>query len=348
MEIMAMLKKPFSSAKLRWIKLAEHGYKGFDRFRLFFDMTYCEWRFHTRYFEYFWFNYMNRKNRDRKNFLLFYHQSVGYRLIRKGDERFALKSAQYEFLSDMIRREYIKLNEASFEEIREFSARFGKVLFKPDHGTHGNGILVYEHSEGEERLREILSEISGKAYLCEEYLTQHPEMAKLSASSVNTIRALTLNDNGKVKIIDTAVRMGAENKACDNLCNGGLAATVDVDTGIIVTAGVTSRHERYIYHPVTGEKIVGFNIPLWEELKEMVTKAAERMPDYPVRGWDIAITPDGPCIIEVNSYPGSRLNQLMDQKPKGKEIIEYINKNTTARERRKFTGARRKDKRGRQ
>lgn len=337
---------PFlSGPRTRWQQLTAHGYRGFERIRLLIDMTYCRHRFGCRQFEYFWFNFMDRKDRDRKNFLLLHHQSVGYKAVKRNKTPFVYKSQQYELFPDMIGREYIKVGDGGFEALADFVAKREKVIFKPNHGTHGNGIFTYKASEGTDRLEEIYNDICDKNYLCEDFIIQHPEMSKLSNESVNSLRVLTLNDHGNVKIIDAAVKMGADDNPFDNLSSGGLAATVDVETGIVVTKGVSSHHERFVYHPETMQKIIGFNIPMWEELKSMVTEAAKRMPDMPIRGWDIAVSENGPCIIEVNSYPGSRLNQLMDQKPKGKEIIEYINKNSTASQRRKIARARRKNKR---
>ncbi len=328
-----------------WRELTKRGYKGFEKIRLYIDMTYCRYRFKCKPFEYFWFNFMDRKDRDRKNFLLLHHQSIGYRAVKHNKTPFVYKSQQYELFPDMIGRQYIKVD--SLQALADFVAKREKVLFKPEHGTHGKGIFTYKTSEGTERLKEIFDDIYDKNYLCEDFIIQHPEMAKLSNESVNSIRVLTLNDHGNVKIIDAAVKMGADDNPFDNLSSGGLAATVDVETGIVVTKGVSSHYERFVYHPETGQKIIGFNIPMWDELKAMVTEAATRMPDMPICGWDIAISENGLCIIEVNSYPGSRLNQLMDQKPKGKEIIKYINENSTAAQRRKIARDRRNNKRRR-
>lgn len=41
-------------------------------------------------------------------------------------------------------------------------------------------------------------------------------------------------------------------------------------------------------------------IPFWEEVSEIVTKAHCLIPNLRYIGWDIAITDDGPVIIEAN------------------------------------------------
>ena len=64
------------------------------------------------------------------------------------------------------------------------------------------------------------------------------------------------------------------------------------------------KFKKYIYHPTTHEKLVGFEIPLWDLVKIEVIKAAHLIPDVQYIGWDVAITDKSPVIIEGNSYPG--------------------------------------------
>ena len=51
--------------------------------------------------------------------------------------------------------------------------------------------------------------------------------------------------------------------------------------------------------------------------------------------WDVAITNSGPEIIEINSAPGPKLMQLMDQKPKGQFFREYIKKHGARKQEKK-------------
>jgi len=57
-------------------------------------------------------------------------------------------------------------------------------------------------------------------------------------------------------------------------------------------------------HPVTGVAITGFQVPLYNEVLELVDRLARRVPAFPYIGWDIAITPSGPVVIEGNHNSG--------------------------------------------
>lgn len=47
--------------------------------------------------------------------------------------------------------------------------------------------------------------------------------------------------------------------------------------------------------------LVGFRVPYWDEAVEFVKALALVLPDTHYCGWDIAITEDGPLMIEGNS-----------------------------------------------
>ena len=57
-------------------------------------------------------------------------------------------------------------------------------------------------------------------------------------------------------------------------------------------------------HPLTGVPIVGFEVPLFAEAIEAVKAAAQRIPEVPYVGWDVAIAPDRPVLIEGNYNTG--------------------------------------------
>lgn len=318
------MKNPLSVIRHRYGKIEKFGYKGFDAFLIMLDMIYCRVRFHCFADEYFNYDFMKRKDRERKYFLLRYHQYYKLWLVKNVTGAYGKKSNQYDKLADLIARKYVSVDGVGLDGLKEFVDARDKVIFKPNHGSHGIGVFAYNKSE--DRLEEVYNEIKDKDYLCEEFIVQHPEMEKMAPGSVNTIRVITLNDHGKVSVIDTAMRMGAGDKVCDNICNGGYGATVDPKTGIVVTIGSDIERNTCIHHPSSGQKIIGFNVPHWDKVIALAHEAALRIPEIPSVGWDVAITPDGVCLIELNGSYGPRLNQIIDQKPKGKELMAYVDK----------------------
>jgi glutathione synthase/RimK-type ligase-like ATP-grasp enzyme len=70
-------------------------------------------------------------------------------------------------------------------------------------------------------------------------------------------------------------------------------------------------------HPMTGERIEGFQLPFWKESVELALRAHETLPTIALVGWDIALTAEGPVIIEGNSTPGAKSPQITHKKPWG-------------------------------
>jgi hypothetical protein len=86
------------------------------------------------------------------------------------------------------------------------------------------------------------------------------------------------------------------------MASGNMAAVVDYHTGVVISDGIysdISKSDSEI-HPVTGVRINGFVVPFWKETIEMITKAALLDARNRSVGWDIAITSQGPELIEGN------------------------------------------------
>ena len=172
--------------------------------------------------------------------------------------------------------------------------------------------------------------------MCEQYIRQHEQMSSLNPTSVNSVRVVTLCDDGEVKIVGATLKAGGEaGTVVDNLHSNGVGAAIDVETGVVVGKARDYQDHTYVYHPVTGVKLVGFAVPYWQEALELIRQTHLDVAECPYLGWDVAITPDGPEIIEINVRPGPKLIQLMDQKPKGKYLRDYVRKHHIKKKKKK-------------
>jgi len=67
------------------------------------------------------------------------------------------------------------------------------------------------------------------------------------------------------------------------------------------------------YIPTTKVKVDGFVIPYWKEIIKMTKEAAKVNDDVNVVGWDVAITENGPLIIDGNWDPGMDLIKVLEE-----------------------------------
>lgn len=227
-----------------------------------------------------------------------------------------------ELFRDFIHRDWLYVPDHSDEEIRAFLARNETFLLKPDDGILGQGILLCRREELDPD--GFLEKYRGQKVLLEAYIRQHPDMAALNPTSVNTVRIVTVRCNGKVMIVGAGLRCGGKDAYLDNFHQGGSAYPIDLDTGIITGRGRdVLGHAIYLRHPATGHIMPGFQIPHWETLKKTVCQAALLPPHVGYVGWDVAVTEQGVDFVEGNAYAGVNIIQL--DSPDGyKRMMDFI------------------------
>ena len=153
-----------------------------------------------------------------------------------------------------------------------------------------------------------------KLYLLEEPIKQHKKMNSLNPSSVNTGRIVSImNDKDEVTLMASFIRIGNGKAVVDNFNSGGMTAMIDIEKGIIVEDAVNKEGKLFDKHPLSGTTINGFQIPYFEEAKKMVVEAAKLSKNVRYVGWDVAITVDGPTLVEGNQYPGHDIYQVAEK-----------------------------------
>ena len=85
------------------------------------------------------------------------------------------------------------------------------------------------------------------------------------------------------------------------------------------------KFNKYIYHPTTHEKLVGFEIPLWDLAKKEVIKASQLLAEVQYIGWDVAILENSIALIEGNHDPGHDVVQMIAQTGLYRDILRIVN-----------------------
>lgn len=159
-----------------------------------------------------------------------------------------------------------------------------------------------------------------RPFIIEAGIEQHEGMNTLFPNSVNTIRALTMpdvNDNDEPFIAVAVQRIGCyRSQPSDNWSRGGLSAQINLDSGTLSRATrLPDRNvkEWFDEHPDTGAPITGTVLPLWNETRDLILRAAREMSFLEYIGWDIVIGPDGPLVLEANINTG--VNVFQSHKP---------------------------------
>ena len=234
-----------------------------------------------------------------------------------------------ELFNDFSGRKWTTL--AILKSNKQFAAEFlagagKKVVLKNSTGGAGKQVEVIEMpSNIPESVIKIME--ANNFDLAEHYVIQHDALMKLSPSALNTIRIVTQYVEGHVIILLAFLRISV-NSSVDNLSVGhygvNFGASINIETGVICRPGVyldITKPDVY-HHPVTNTPIVGFEIPYWQECKQMVIKAARLVSGNRSVGWDVAVTNEGAVLIEGN-HNWNLLSLSPGKKGYKKEFLQY-------------------------
>lgn len=218
------------------------------------------------------------------------------------------------------------LHRGFSEVVERFrSVAEARLILKPQNDALGTGVRFVRLRHGEvfdiedrplamETFCAALdADMARDDYLVQEFVRPHPAMAVLgSGKALGTLRILAYLRDGEVELLYALARIPCGNNPHDNFSGGrtgNLIAAVDTRDGRLNAAygrrdpRFDRLMERFERNPDTGRPIEGQAVPQWEEIRNVVERAARTFPSLPVLGWDFALSDAGVVIIEANSNP---------------------------------------------
>lgn len=145
---------------------------------------------------------------------------------------------------------------------------------------------------------------TSRRMLLQPCLRNHRDLLALTPGALCTLRVLAFRTpGGRAEVQLASYRLAIGDAPADNFHFGGMMAPVDIRTGRLGTA--VRRRGRVLVpvdrHPDTGATIAGHQLPFWPQTLELARRALDLARRVPLIGWDIAITDDGPVLIEANA-----------------------------------------------
>lgn len=201
----------------------------------------------------------------------------------------------------------IEDREGLLEFLRELFIVSGQdyLFVKPISGSHGRGCHLLEKEGLDGLLSEAVAmEILTGSYIFQERLVQHQALSRVNPHAINSIRMDSyLDRRGQLNFLSAYIRFGASDSPIDNLSQGGILVPIDLEIGLCKKEGyrkIQFGGESLKSHPQSGLVFEGLEIPLFEEAKELIERLSRLIP-YRLVGWDLAISEEGPMVIEANS-----------------------------------------------
>lgn len=216
-------------------------------------------------------------------------------------------------------------NLTSAADLREFLMNNNVPLFaKPIDGMYSIGcftitdaskssiIIDGQYSAPYHDVWDYFMNISASGYLLQSLLSHSGVMKQQFGSSICTTRLLVLYVD-KPRIECCSIKIANKGAVADNFWRvGNLLAPVDQATGQMTHAFVKKEagFSKVCVHPITKQKFSDMQLDNWSEACQMVLSAATLFPGIRTQSWDVALTSDGPVLMELNWGGDLNLHQL--------------------------------------
>lgn len=291
------------------------------------DMLWCLFRYGARPLDYWRFEFFKKSSFERNRFETYYRQlnlikkmqkSVGGSIIIADN-----KEWEYRTYSKFIKRNWLLLYPTdSQEKVYTFINQYNRIFAKPTGEALGRGARIVD-CKNKSQIEQLLEDLRYKPFLLEECLENVEWLKQINPTSLNTLRVFSIVDSkGNTQVFECLLRAGTKGMNIDNWGAGGIVYHLDLKTGIIDRPGVDKCGNKYIYHPDSNIKMVGFSIPNIHDIVDYVCQLAKVVPSARVVGWDIAITNKGLDFVEMNCPGGHDILQAF-----GEPYYDYIKKN---------------------
>lgn len=192
-----------------------------------------------------------------------------------------------------------------------------EIIAKPaNFGSGGKSIFFFRRigdcyisSEGEFLDIDFLKSISNRDWIFQERVENSAYYSSFHPESLNSIRVMTFREEMKIHVLYATLKIGNNYAKTDNAHTQGIYVGINLESGELMNNAFDENLNLYDRHPITGKVFQGSKVESIDDVIQLAIQAAQLFPTIRFIGWDIAVTPDGPVILEGNSSPGLTLIQ---------------------------------------
>jgi hypothetical protein len=171
---------------------------------------------------------------------------------------------------------------------------------------------VYRNCHGSSARREGLAALLAEQNcIVQPRLENHPAIPGTGAACLAALRIVTgVGSGGRARLVGSNLYLGSRGRSTsgDIVCNvhrstGTLTGALDLRLGAIPIDS----------HPETLEPLIGLDVPFWRDSLDLVLAAhADLFGKFVFLGWDVAMTPAGPILLEANAGWTALHLQMLD------------------------------------
>lgn len=285
----------------------------------YYQSLYDYWAYGFSIDEEFCYGLINREGEGtdeyKSSFISFRSRFLYTRKLNNGNDTHYLKNKYdaYKYFTDFYQRDVIEIaGEEDFDKFAEFVKKHPVFVAKPE--DLGRCVGVHKvNSEGRD-VRELFESLlnegavnnalnawgNSASVVCEEIIKQSEAMSKLHPASANCMRCSTIRVGDEVHCFYPWLKVGIGGDFVTGATYGSLMVGVDWEKGVANTDGFNEACERYVEHPDTHIKFIGYPIPDMDDLKKKLKQLSDMLPTVGYIGWDMVHTDNGWVVMEGN------------------------------------------------
>jgi hypothetical protein len=209
-----------------------------------------------------------------------------------------------------------------------------EFVVKPSRSAHGEGVAIYRKGFAAAALFDAMNDSPRwTRFVIQERVRNHAAITHLSGSeTLQTVRLTTwMTPDNRIELPRAFFKIAVGDNITDNYnfgAAGNLKANLDPTTGKLAKAIQASSggigFSELSIHPGTGKQISGFQIPDWPAVMALAEQAARIFLPLRTVGWDIAVTPEGPVLIEGNPFWDPSNDLVVGPQPSRSSLAQVI------------------------
>lgn len=168
----------------------------------------------------------------------------------------------------------------------------------------------------------LAQRLRGSDCIVQPCLDNHSSLATLTNGALACLRIVTAIDRaGRAEFIWAMLMLPFGSLKSSTT---GIACRVSPNTGAITRAVDLWTEREIAKHPDTGDALIGFALPFWQESVALVTRTHMlAFGRFFSLGWDVGLTETGPVLLEANSGWGAVHHQMLEG-PIGRTVFSRL------------------------
>lgn len=164
--------------------------------------------------------------------------------------------------------------------------------------------------------KEFFNNLKEGIWVIQKKYTSHSKIRSINDSALNTTRIYTIMSTSGPVYFGGYQAFATNGARIDSWSHGSVYVGIDAEKDTLGEFGITSLSDKrpgiMFEHPDSLIKFKDYEIPHLKDSVELCLKAHNLFYCNFFIGWDVAITDEGPLIVEANEFPGINVLQCFD------------------------------------